>query len=90
MDESGHANESAMRTTKPELENTASQNSVSVVSATTKQETHLMIISCVVFLFLNTDFHMQEMWAVPTSFIFAIEFMYKQPKFQIRYFMVIK
>lgn len=33
---------------------------------------------------------MQEMWAVPTSFIFAAVFMYKQTKFQRCYFMVIK
>lgn len=33
---------------------------------------------------------MQEMWAVPSSFIFAMEFMYKQPKFRMCYFMVMK
>lgn len=76
--------------TRPEAENTVSQNSVSIVSTTTEQETHLMMISCVgVLVFLNTNFHMQEIWAVAASFIFAIEFMYKQPKFQICYFMVI-
>lgn len=43
--ETGHANKSAMRITRPEAESIVSQSSVSIV--TTKQETHLMMISCV-------------------------------------------
>lgn len=86
----GHANKSSLRITRPEAEGALSQT---VFLLWVQPQNNKKLISrwwaVWVFLFLNTDFHMQEMWAVPTSFIFAIELMYKQPRFQICYFMVI-